>query len=679
MAANTTHSNNTLQTRIRLKYDSYANWQAKKSLVLLAGEIGICAIPSGSTAVDGDLKRPQVMFKVGDGTSTWENLPWASAKAADVYDWAKAEYATTYRINEVDGVYSLQFSIDDGASWADMANSQKIDLKTIVNGIEKDINDLAGRVKALEDSLGKNIDAANASGTAYARIAKNAADIKDLQDNLQGNIDDSIGELNFGPLSVGAGETVNVVKQENGKINVTKQAIEITASQVSDFANAVNDLVGGTLDGLDATETDSDKGVSVTVSQLNGLITGIDVAVDETVAHIADLEELDFNSDNVDLNSPAGVEYLEMISKVTQEDGQVGAVKQKLAFATAYNAVDNKIATEADVEAIAGDLLKEINGSMHLVGVSTTDPLGTNGPTVAGVTKYSAGDIVLYTADGITTEYVYVNSAWYKLGDESIASKLVDELNSTKSDSDKGVSVTVVQKNGFIDSVDVAVDATVAHKSDIEALDSTKSDSDKGVSVTVTQEDGLITGVDVAVDETVAHMSDIEELNFGPLDLAPSETVDIVKQENGKITATKQSIAITHAQVTDFDDGVNEIIAGLDSEKSGSDKGVSVTVTEVDGLISNVSVAVDATVAHISDIEELDSVVDALSAKASAQAAGSYKVLTKIVEEDGVLVQETSESLAISNLAVSGDVKDLTQTAGTYIIFDCGSASTVID
>jgi chromosome segregation ATPase len=94
----------TIDTRIALKYDSYANWiktdkeDEGGNLKLLVGEIGICEIP----AVNGDSRvAPTVLFKVGaykkdsNGNDTTEltpfkDLPWASAKAADVYGWAKA-------------------------------------------------------------------------------------------------------------------------------------------------------------------------------------------------------------------------------------------------------------------------------------------------------------------------------------------------------------------------------------------------------------------------------------------------------------------------------------------------------------------------------------------------------------------------------------------------------------
>ena len=90
-----------LNTRIRLKYDSLADWTANKSVVLLEGEIGLCAVPAITTGTT--TTAPTVLFKVGDGASTWEQLPWGAGLAADVPSWAKAATApkdtnTTYKI-----------------------------------------------------------------------------------------------------------------------------------------------------------------------------------------------------------------------------------------------------------------------------------------------------------------------------------------------------------------------------------------------------------------------------------------------------------------------------------------------------------------------------------------------------------------------------------------------------
>lgn len=96
-------SDKVLNTRIRLKYDTWDNWNttAGKAVVLLKGEIGFCAIPSNGTtqthAGDGN-SAPQVLFKVGDGSTTFVNLPWVSALSADIFGWAKQENHFEYRL-----------------------------------------------------------------------------------------------------------------------------------------------------------------------------------------------------------------------------------------------------------------------------------------------------------------------------------------------------------------------------------------------------------------------------------------------------------------------------------------------------------------------------------------------------------------------------------------------------
>ena len=93
----------TLNVRIRNKYDSYENWVAS-SLVLEAGEIAI-AYTSVDVEVDnGVAKHPALLMKVGDGTNTFANLPWLSAKAADVAAWAKAANKPAYEAKEITGI-----------------------------------------------------------------------------------------------------------------------------------------------------------------------------------------------------------------------------------------------------------------------------------------------------------------------------------------------------------------------------------------------------------------------------------------------------------------------------------------------------------------------------------------------------------------------------------------------
>lgn len=63
-------ANKEFNTRISLKYDTYENWQTNNP-VLLAGEVAITVVPAETGAV---VSEPAVLFKVGDGTSTYSKL-----------------------------------------------------------------------------------------------------------------------------------------------------------------------------------------------------------------------------------------------------------------------------------------------------------------------------------------------------------------------------------------------------------------------------------------------------------------------------------------------------------------------------------------------------------------------------------------------------------------------------
>lgn len=96
----------TLKTRIQLKYDTLANWNAvATTFVPKKGEICFVEIPSGDANATN---APTVLFKVGDGTTVWGSLKWGSALAADVYAWAKAASKPSYTASEV-GVNETAF------------------------------------------------------------------------------------------------------------------------------------------------------------------------------------------------------------------------------------------------------------------------------------------------------------------------------------------------------------------------------------------------------------------------------------------------------------------------------------------------------------------------------------------------------------------------------------------
>jgi hypothetical protein len=147
-----------IKTRVKLLYKTYADWQAiATTFVPLDGEMCICEVPAADSA------PKTILFKVGDGTTTYANLPYGSALASDVYAWAKKENLewddltqtfldslaayieehythanTLYKIvKESDTLWKLQKSEDGGSTWVDAEGTV----------------DISAAISALDDSL----------------------------------------------------------------------------------------------------------------------------------------------------------------------------------------------------------------------------------------------------------------------------------------------------------------------------------------------------------------------------------------------------------------------------------------------------------------------------------------------------------------------------------------------
>lgn len=120
-----------LNTRIQLKYDTFENWK-NSTFALKKGELAIVEVPTNTP----EKTLQPVMFKVGDGTKTFSQLDWASAKAADVYDWAKAAGITV--TDEGSGKFVTGFTWNNNAlvitranvTWDDIQNKPDIALKS---------------------------------------------------------------------------------------------------------------------------------------------------------------------------------------------------------------------------------------------------------------------------------------------------------------------------------------------------------------------------------------------------------------------------------------------------------------------------------------------------------------------------------------------------------------------
>ena len=552
-----------LNTRIALKYDSYENWQTYNP-ILLKGEVAIAELPvDGNKAGVGEpnaegstpaiQNAPNILIKVGDGTNHYNDLKFVSALAADVYSWAKAATKPEYTADEIKGLDSFignqiqdtntQYRIVavDGAAY-----SYKLQKKDIGDA---DYSDVAGSIISLTD-VDRRLDVLEAA------IDENGA--------VDKKITDAIGSLDYAGKGSDAAKFVTNVTETDGIIEVTTGSIEVAdvpelpQSKVTGLETALagkqdnvpfennpseSDKVAtvksitdriGALDSVAAADAASATKVVAEVTQADGIVTVQKVAVADILPDVADTEN-------------------GFVVAVSQTDGAISVTHKSatdvLGFAGNYDKTSNPIATKDYVTEAVADL----NGAMHFVGVSSTDPLAEGGPTIEGVTNYKAGDVVLFGYD----EYVYDGSKWVTLGNESIYAKDA-EVDAEFVEVRKEIAAEKLALQGEIDA-DIAaakVEITKEIGDKIATLDySGKGDQGKFVT-NVTETDGIIsvTAVDlVASDIPVIEQSQVNGLgtalavkqNVVPFENTPSDDdkVATVKSITDRIGALDSSIA----------------------------------------------------------------------------------------------------------------------------------------
>lgn len=88
-----------IEARILLRYDTYSNWM-NSTTILKKGEAAIAAFLYQNTITNSDVipdhTPPAIGMKIGDGYSTFPELPWVQGIAADVYSWAKQQTKPVY-------------------------------------------------------------------------------------------------------------------------------------------------------------------------------------------------------------------------------------------------------------------------------------------------------------------------------------------------------------------------------------------------------------------------------------------------------------------------------------------------------------------------------------------------------------------------------------------------------
>lgn len=338
--------------RFQFKGDTLAVWK-QANPVLLKNELAIVTVPAESGAV---AQEPAILFKVGDGETAFNDLGFVSAKAADVYDWAKAASKPTYSASEISGLadyiageindtdtqYKLTQDAEDGHKITLSSKSKGSDEWSVVATITTvdtvyDETALAGRVTALEGLVGDD-EVADQVATAIAALelantyaTKNEVKaVSDLVgtlpedadvDTIVEYIDKKASEIEFDDTALKNDIKKNAdaiaVLNGEGDGSVSKQVSDAIAKIVDDAPQAYD-----TLKEISAWITDHADSASAMNGQINAnkdniadLVAMIGELPDTTEAEtiVAYIEELVGN-----LDIPTGA--LASKDKVAKED-----------------------------------------------------------------------------------------------------------------------------------------------------------------------------------------------------------------------------------------------------------------------------------------------------------------------------------------------------------------------
>lgn len=642
-------TNKVFQTRIQLKYDTYANW-SRNNPVLKAGEMAIATVDSG---VQSMTNLPNIVLKVGDGASHYNDLKFVSALAADVHGWAKKETKPDYAASEITGLadYIAKHSdFDTDTQYRLVAVSgatykYQLQSKAFANGawgewadVDGQVIDFSGadtRLKSLEDTV---TSLTGASGGIQEAITTAIHGLDSTQSQ-----------------AAGADGLALKVIQEDGLITGISGSIAADTYDTAGAAKAVKDELNPL---ITAAKAQADKGVADAAAAKK--------AADDASAKVdTRINSLDYSGYTAGEATGTTVSF---VGTISETDGVIKAEKRDLVFASAYNPETNKAATVADITTTVADL----NGAMHYVGKEEKLP--------TDVSSYKAGDVIIVN----TKEYVFDGTKFDELGDEGAIGVALEALSGESTNTSAGKTVaSVSQANG---------------------------------KVTVTYQDIAINGTQVQVPK--ADGSEGTETLNARLDAIKAGASSEVSKLAQRVDANTNEIATLKGDVKvagSIDQKIDTVVKGLNTPEAGvkgSGNGVNVTVKQAAGIVTGVTVSVDANtydaygaaaavLGKDTDAAGAATVHGANKAAAAAKKAaddasaqietsinglngtvqatalsatdGSFGVLTKVVEEAGIINQEKSAEIVLHKVAKSGKIDDLGQTA--YIVFDCGSSS----
>lgn len=659
-------TNKVFQTRIQLKYDTYENWIAANP-ILKKGEMAIATVDSG---VQSMTNLPNIVLKVGDGASHYNQLKFVSALAADVREWAKADKKPAYTASEITGLQEAieQYSDYDTNTQYRIVQAVNEEKVAIPGKYQLQSKELSGDWQNVTDSL---IDVTD----AFGRIATLETTIEGLTGgagSIASQIDAAIKKLNATISNRTNENVVNAdgldvtIVQENGALKSVTATIK---EGTYDAAGAAAAVKGESTDtATENTVFGAKAAAAAAQAKAEEAATAVAQEVTDRKAAITNLSYTGYDAGAAD-NS----ETISFVGTISEANGIVSATKRDLKFKTAYNSENNKVATEADVKAVVDKFSK----SLTYKGMLNDLPTDVSG--------YKTGDVIIVGK----LEYIFDGTKFDQFGDEGIADAVKTSLTSDPQPGATNKTITsIVQTNGMVtatyDEISISGDQVQVPKADgtegTETLNA-RLDAIKA---------GASSDVSALAQKVNANTAAIETLN-GTVETVGSVDKKINDKIVGLVSTVSQDAAEANGQLALTivqENGTLKSVSGSIKAGTYDAYGAAAAVLgEVSNTAENKTVygAFAAAAAAQAKAEEAASAITKLTSDGAVatetQTNGKFGVLTQVKQTNGAISK--GAEVMLHKVAASGKINDLDQEIGAndkpvWIVFDCGSATEVM-
>lgn len=389
-----------LNTRIQLKYDSYANWTSENlgdgkgaKFVLKAGEIGICYLPTDYS--EGQVvgsQPPQILFKVGNGTAIFSELPWVSAKAADVYAWAKQASLPVTK----EGTGNVVANI----AWDEVTKGIKFTTASVATS--EGLEQLNNRVSTIENTYASDNDLSAAVEVINAAIALKAdKTYVDEQLGLKVNVSDFNTFKTDNTTAIATAKTEAIAAAKTETESQVKALADSAVKDNSDLIAAIknDDNIDSFADVVAELAKKQDSGDYATKEEAQGYADAKDEAI-ATAKAAGDNAQSDLNaykiSNDVAVAKKADQTALDAVSAIANAAATKTALEEEIARAKAAEEA-NAAAIVRLTEGVSQEEIDGVNDLINYVNEHGTEVTGMK-EDIAGNAKTISDEVARATA-----------------------------------------------------------------------------------------------------------------------------------------------------------------------------------------------------------------------------------------------------------------------------------------